>query len=344
MKVYPVDLMRLYLTRRNLDAIAGIDLAGIKPFYSATIKLGDGQDFDDKVRAIDFPVKREGAYLVMVRGDDRYASGILLVSPLELQVLEEADSGRVRVTVRDARTKALVPKVQVKVIGSGNGSFFSGETDLRGVFVAEGVRGQVTAVARKGSNQYAFHRGTTPVGPPPAAPNAPGQGQAAEAIGPRRPTCAERPGPELFEPDATAPAAGGALQGAGQWREGEVGVLIDRPAMDGRFSCRRRLRPPIRIVPAKGKANRSTPSSTPPVSIARANQCAKGAGRSTAGRASEWLPRVDIGGLMLPTRDSRRADESRCTDDSRRDGCSNSDDARRRPALRDRSPIARAAG
>ena len=80
-KVYPVDLMRLYLTRRNLDAIAGIDLAGIKPFHEATIKLGDGKDFDDKTRAIDFPVKKEGAYLVMVRGDDRYASGILLVSP-----------------------------------------------------------------------------------------------------------------------------------------------------------------------------------------------------------------------------------------------------------------------
>src|SRR3954462_10904691 len=119
-KVYPVDLMRLYLTRRNLDAIAGIDLAGIKPFYEATIKLGDGKDFDDKVRAIDLPVKKEGAYLVMVRGDDRYTSGILLVTPLELQVLEEPESGRVRVTVRDARTKAFAPKVQVKVIGSDN--------------------------------------------------------------------------------------------------------------------------------------------------------------------------------------------------------------------------------
>jgi len=174
-KVYPVDLMRLYLTRRNLDAIAGIDLAGIRPFHSATIRLGDARDFDDKVRAIDLPVKREGAYLVMVRGDDRYASGILLVSPLELQVLEDAESGQVRVTVRDARTKALMPKVQVKVIGSGNGAFFSGETDLRGTFVAEGVRGQVTAVARKGSNQYAFHRGTKSIGPPPApaASNAP---------------------------------------------------------------------------------------------------------------------------------------------------------------------------
>ncbi len=35
-KVYPVDLMRLYLTRRNLDAIAGIDLAGITPLHEAT--------------------------------------------------------------------------------------------------------------------------------------------------------------------------------------------------------------------------------------------------------------------------------------------------------------------
>ncbi len=45
-KVYPVDLMRLYLTRRNLDGIAGIDLAGITPLVETTVKLGDGQDFD----------------------------------------------------------------------------------------------------------------------------------------------------------------------------------------------------------------------------------------------------------------------------------------------------------
>ena len=35
------------------------------------------------------------------------------------------------------------------MIGSDNPEFFSGDTDLRGVFVAEGVQGQVTAVARK---------------------------------------------------------------------------------------------------------------------------------------------------------------------------------------------------
>ena len=109
-KVYPVDLMRLYLTRRNLDGIAGIDLAGITPLVETTVKLGDGRDFEDKIKTIDLPLEKEGAYLVMIRGENLYASGIVLVSPLELEVLEEADAGRVRVTVRDAKTKDPVPQ------------------------------------------------------------------------------------------------------------------------------------------------------------------------------------------------------------------------------------------
>jgi tetratricopeptide (TPR) repeat protein len=165
--VYPVDLMQLYLTRRNLNAIAGIDLAGITPLVEKTVTLGDGSDYDDRSKFIDLPLAKEGAYLVMIRGDSLYASGIVLVSPLELEVLEEPASGRVRVSVRDARSKALLSRVQVKVIGSNNGQFFSGETDLRGAFVAEGVQGLVTAVVRKETTEYAFYRGTTPVGAPP---------------------------------------------------------------------------------------------------------------------------------------------------------------------------------
>ena len=46
----------------------------------------------------------------MIRGDNLYASGIVLVSPLEMEVLEEPASGRVRITVRDARTKDLCPR------------------------------------------------------------------------------------------------------------------------------------------------------------------------------------------------------------------------------------------
>ncbi len=179
-KVYPVDLMRLYLTQRNLDQIAGIDLAGITPLLEKQIVLGKGEDYEDKLKSIDLPLEKEGAYLVMIRGDELYASGIVLASPLELEVLEEPEAGRVRVTVRDARTKDPMPKVQVKVIGTDNPTFFSGQTDLRGVFVAEGVQGEVTTVARKNTAQYAFYRGKTHVGAPtmpqpPQEPNAPAQ-------------------------------------------------------------------------------------------------------------------------------------------------------------------------
>jgi len=176
-KVYPVDLMQLYLTRRNLNGIAGIDLAGITPLVEKSITLGSGADYDDQSRTIELPLTKEGAYLVMIRGDNLYASGIVLVSPLEIEVLEDP-AGRVRLTVRDAQSKEFLPKVQVKVIGSNDSVFTSSETDLRGVFVAEGVRGLVTAVARKGDNQYAFYRGTTSIGPPEQIPPAPGGGGA----------------------------------------------------------------------------------------------------------------------------------------------------------------------
>jgi hypothetical protein len=163
-KVYPVDLMQLYLTRRSLSGIAQIDLAGVTPLVEKTIALGDGADYDDRSKPIELPLTKEGAYLTMIRGDNLYASGIVLVTPMEMEVLEEAASGRVRIAVRDARTKDCLSKVQVKVVGSDTPTFISGETDLRGVFVAEGVQGIVTAVARKGNALYAFYRGTAYIG------------------------------------------------------------------------------------------------------------------------------------------------------------------------------------
>ena len=54
--VYPVDLMQLYLTRRNLNGIAGIDLAGITPLVEKSVALGDGSDYDDQ-----FPADRPAA-------------------------------------------------------------------------------------------------------------------------------------------------------------------------------------------------------------------------------------------------------------------------------------------
>ena len=117
----------------------------------------------------------------MVRGDNLYASGIVLVTPLELEVLEEPESGRVRVPVRDAETKDLVPKVQVKVIGSDNPSFLSGETDLRGVFVAEGVRGPGHGRRPQGDRRSTPSTAAPPTSAPPSRPGPPPPNEAAKA-------------------------------------------------------------------------------------------------------------------------------------------------------------------
>ena len=203
--VYPVDLMQLYLTRRNLNGIAGIDLAGITPLVEKTVSLGDGSDYDDRSRMIDLPLAKEGAYLVMIRGENLYASGIVLVSPLELEALEEPASGRVRITVRDARTKELAAEGSSQGDRQQQSGILLWHHRFAGVFVAEGIQGQVTAIGRKESTEYAFYRGTSYVGQPPVpqpSANMSPQGQAPATTGPASQWSHDEPGTRCQPEDA----------------------------------------------------------------------------------------------------------------------------------------------
>ena len=165
-QVYSVDLMKLYLREKDLRSITQVRLAGIEPAVSQTVSLGDGKDYIDKTREIPLPLTKEGAYLVICRGDNLFTSGLILVTPLEIEVQEDTVSGRVRVNVRDAVMGNYLPKVHVKAVASADGRFISGETDLRGVFVADGMRGKSTIIARDQINRYAFYRGTKWLGAP----------------------------------------------------------------------------------------------------------------------------------------------------------------------------------
>lgn len=165
-QVYRVDLMKLYLREKNLSQVTQARLAGIEPEVSQTVPLGDGKDYINKSREIALPLTEEGAYLVICRGDNLFASGLILITPLEIEVQEGTVSGRVRVNVRDAVAGKYQPKVHVKAVGSAAGHFISGETDLRGIFIADGLRGTATVIARDAENRYAFHRGTAWLGSP----------------------------------------------------------------------------------------------------------------------------------------------------------------------------------
>jgi hypothetical protein len=171
-KVYTIDLMKFSLLKRNLGGITQINLAGIRPHHEAAVKLGDGKDYRDRTQGIPLPLKAEGAYLVVCRGEDLHASGLVLVTPLAVEVQEDAASGRIRTTVKDSASGRYLSEVHVKVIGTANADFVSGATDLRGVFVADGIRGKSTIIAQTDAARYAFFRGQTELNrsePAPAA-------------------------------------------------------------------------------------------------------------------------------------------------------------------------------
>jgi tetratricopeptide (TPR) repeat protein len=187
-KVYRIDLLKFGLLQRNLSRITGINLAGIRPYHDLSLELGDGKDYRDREKELELPLKEEGAYLVVGQGDDLYASGLVLVSPLALEVQEDQTSGRVRVTVKDTLADHFAQGIHVKVIGSANEQFISGQSDLRGIFVADGIVGTSTVIAKTDENRYAFFRGKLALGNAPAvggggAPNAPAKPNAAPAAG-----------------------------------------------------------------------------------------------------------------------------------------------------------------
>ena len=110
------------------------------------------------------PLKKEGAYLVVCRGEDLYASGLLLISPLEIESRFDPAAGQVRVFVKDATTGKYLSDVQVKLmprpaLGQAN---VVGTTDFRGVFVGNCPAAAATIVAQAGSGRYAYFATSPP--------------------------------------------------------------------------------------------------------------------------------------------------------------------------------------
>ena len=164
LQVYRVDLMKLYLREKNLSEITQVRLEGISPQQSTLIPMGDGKDYTDKEKSVTLDLAEEGAYLVICRGDDLFTSGLVLITPMEMEIQEDTVSGRVRVNLTKGIAGEHPEGIHVKVVGSADQRFISGETDLRGIFVADGVRGVATVLARDEQNRYAFHRGTQWIG------------------------------------------------------------------------------------------------------------------------------------------------------------------------------------
>lgn len=169
-QLYKVDLMKLYLREKSLSNITRVNLAGIAPQAGEAFQLGEGKDYTPKKKELTLPVTEEGAYLAIVRGDNLFTSGLVLISPLKLEV-KENDAGSVRVNVTDAASGKALADAEVKALGSASQEVASGTTDPRGVFEAADISGEATVIVKQGENRYAFHRGTQNLGfDPPQIP------------------------------------------------------------------------------------------------------------------------------------------------------------------------------
>ncbi len=176
--VYEVDLMTLYLREKNLTNVTSINLAGISPTLRKSVMLEGGDSLRAEETSAELQLKEPGAYLVICRTGSLHTSGLVLVTQLELDVTADLQSGRMRVQALSGASQRYLKDVDVRVIGSANPSFTSGSTDPRGIFVADGVRGAATVIARHGEAHYAFHRGTQTLAQTPQPPAAAQAGQA----------------------------------------------------------------------------------------------------------------------------------------------------------------------
>jgi tetratricopeptide (TPR) repeat protein len=166
LSVYKVDLMKLCLLRKNLNNVTDINLAGIAPTIVEEVELGEGKDYKEMTKKLELPLGEKGAYMLVVQGEGAGCTGMALIADLDLEVQEDTTSGRVRVNVKDKETGEFLKNVYVKVIGSRQSVFQSGYTDLRGIYVADGVEGSSTVIAER-EGEYAFHRGKLALGEAP---------------------------------------------------------------------------------------------------------------------------------------------------------------------------------
>jgi len=163
-QVYRVDLMKLALLEKNLTEITSVNLSGIRPLVDKAVRLEGDARFAPRSMRVELPelvkqgARQDGAYLVICRAEDLYATGLVLITPLALDVQEDVGADRVRVHVVDAITRGGVKGVHVKVIGTSMSRFVSGASDLRGVFAADGISGYPTAIARDDDGRFAFFR------------------------------------------------------------------------------------------------------------------------------------------------------------------------------------------
>jgi hypothetical protein len=152
-KLYPVDLLLLFMKEKDLRQVSQVDLTGVAPRKELETRLS-GRPYEWNETSVPLPVEEKGAYLVVAKADEIDVSALLILSDLDVKVQRVGDKVRVYAASRKDGKPAGDAYVTVS---DGNRIIGRGRTDARGVFEARGASGAVSVVAEKEGN-YALHR------------------------------------------------------------------------------------------------------------------------------------------------------------------------------------------
>jgi TolA-binding protein len=162
LRAYSIDPVKLYQLKGSLNQLTEVNLAGIQPVFSRDLRFAKQLGVTRKIEH-NLRLPKTGAYLVLVRGADKLLYSIVLNGALTTDVEQdyiegrEGREGRVRVTVKDKRGRPVVgARIQLK--GLDDDLFFSGKTDLRGIFIADNINGPATVIASH-DGLYGIYRG-----------------------------------------------------------------------------------------------------------------------------------------------------------------------------------------
>ena len=153
---YRVDLERLFVREGQIQAIGDVSLAGIEPAIElqTDLPVNYGSLAEHEI-ALDLP--ETGAYLVLARSESARASSLVIVSQLQMDIVQDRSNGSLRVAVTD---RDGAPSEGAVVRAAGSGRTEKEATDLRGVALLSGYDHNAHVVARVGDS-YAVYRGVT---------------------------------------------------------------------------------------------------------------------------------------------------------------------------------------
>lgn len=128
---------------------------GFRPWRASRWTSRTLSPYIDHEQEVPLKLEKNGAYLLLAQAGNLKSAGLLLKSDLKLKVQQLPKQNRVRLNVK--RKGLPIPGARIKIVRAESDEVLSGKTDLRGVFVGEGLQGGMSALVES-KGQYAFYQ------------------------------------------------------------------------------------------------------------------------------------------------------------------------------------------